>query len=374
MPSRDVPEALSGTIVTVHPTARSRDERIDFWRGLCIVGMASWHLLTHQSFPQTLAFSVIQPFNFVAEGFVLLAGTAVGLQFVNGTLSAGRLLRRAGEMLLVNYGLIGFVVVLSSIEVHSGLPVQARPPGSIWDVLVLHYQPYLADVLTVFVFLFATAPVFTMVYERWAASGLVLLSAGLFATAHLFPLNSQGAFVYNSWQIFFVAGFLLGVHYRALVERKVSAGLLVSVLLLFVGIAAFRFVAGQDGAATDGWGALYVFSRKPLTIARVTYIGLQLLVIGLFTLRWWPWLARTLAVRSIASLGRFSLHVFVASVILDYLLKLVLDLHAIVFPANLLLWAGELAVLFVLSRALMWRHEKLADVRLRSRLAAPHHT
>jgi len=40
--------------------------------------MVSWHLLTHPSFPRWLAFGVIQPFNFVAEGFVLLAGASVG--------------------------------------------------------------------------------------------------------------------------------------------------------------------------------------------------------------------------------------------------------------------------------------------------------
>src|SRR5256885_14174401 len=95
-------------------TPVGRDRRIDFWRGLCLFGMVSWTLLTHPSFPRWLAFGVIQPFNFVAEGFVLLAGTAVGLNVARKRSVPSRHLQRAGAILGVHYGLVGFVLALAA--------------------------------------------------------------------------------------------------------------------------------------------------------------------------------------------------------------------------------------------------------------------
>src|SRR5438876_10439027 len=105
-------------------TSGQRDLRIDYWRGLCLFGMASWHLLTHPSFPRWLAFAVIQPFNFVAEGFVLLAGAAVGLKIVRNRSIASAQFRRAGQVLAVHYALVAFVVLLAVVETKVGVTTQ----------------------------------------------------------------------------------------------------------------------------------------------------------------------------------------------------------------------------------------------------------
>jgi len=336
-----------------------RDERIDFWRGLCLFGMVSWHLLTHPSFPRWLAFGVIQPFNFVAEGFVLLAGASVGLKIAQHRSAPSLLFRRAGAMLAVHYALVLFVVLLSVGERTLGLPNQLPAmPGSFWAVVTLRYQPYLADVLSVFVFLFAAAPIFQFVYQRLGAIGLVTLSGLLFISASVFPLNGGGAFVFNSWQVFFVAGMLFGANYVSQMAswKRVSTGSVVALILLFAAACVVRAaIAGPDGAQLPGWRAYMMFDRKPLTVARVVYIGLEMMVIAVVTVKWWDAICRWFIVARIATLGRHSLEVFVCSVVLDYLLKAACTAVGIAFPANLLVWLGELVLLFVLADVLSGR-------------------
>ena len=144
----------------------TRDEKLDFWRGLCIVGMVSWHLLSHPSFPRALSFAVIQSFNFVAEGFVLLAGASIGWQFRRRPEEISRPgphLARAARFLLLHYAIAAALITLICSTTWYE-PVRQRPLLE-WarDILLLEYQPYLGDVLNVFIFLFALAPVMLFV-------------------------------------------------------------------------------------------------------------------------------------------------------------------------------------------------------------------
>ena len=341
----------------------SRDHRIDFWRGVCLVGMVSWHLLTHPSYPRWLAFAIIQPFNFVAEGFVLLAGVAVGVQIARGKIGAGRLLRRAGSLLVVNYGLVLFIVLLAMAERRLGVPMQTVLPDSVADVLTLRYQPYLADVLTLFVFLFVAAPLCQAVRSTLGDLALVVLSVGLFFTASAFPLNEHGAFIFNSWQIFFVAGLMLGIRYVPTIGRwrQPTVAQIAVTLVAFATLAAVRFLlAGPDAARVEGWQTFVVFSRKPLTIARVVYVSLEMLLIAQVTLRCWPAIKDSSPVRWITLLGRHSLVVFVASVVLDYVLKAGFNVWRPGVPVNLMLWAVDLWMLYALGALLQRRSSAAA--------------
>ena len=355
-------------------TLRTRDRRIDFWRGLCLVGMASWHLLTHPSFPRWLAFSVIQPFNFVAEGFVLLAGAAVGLKIASGRFSSARMVRRAGELLVLHYALVLFVVTLAAAEIKFGGTAQRTPlPPDTWAVLSLRYQPYLADILTVFVFLFAAAPLFQLAYSRFGPRAVGLISAVLFATASALPINAHGAFVFNSWQVFFVAGMLFGASADRGMRylQNASPKAICMWVVAFVTACVVRFaLGGRDGTQLSGWQAVLAFNRNPLTIARVIYIGLEMMVIALLTARWWIRIGDSRPVAAVATLGRYSLTVFVSSVVLDYLLKALCSELPIAFPANLVVWALELTVLFAVAGALTVRDERRSAFRVgRSELA-----
>ncbi len=340
-------------------TMSSRDQRIDFWRGLCLLGMVSWHLLTHPSFPRPLAFAVIQPFNFVAEGFVLLAGAAIGLKIARKRFVSSALLRRAGSLLALHYALVAFVLVLAVIERKLGLAVQLSAfPRNVGDVITLSYQPYLADVLSVFVFLFLAAPLFYFVYSSLGAIGLVVASAVIFATASLFPINTGGAFDFNSWQVVFVAGILFGANYESILAswKTHSARLLTIFVVVFAAAFLVRaFIAGPDGAHLPGWRGYLAFSRKPLSIARMVYIAAEMAMIALLTVRWWDSICNSFIVARIVALGRSSLEVFACSVVLDYLLKAVCTDLKLMFPVNLIAWGIEVMVLVALADALNGR-------------------
>src|SRR5688572_14374440 len=338
-----------------------RDTRVDFWRGLCLVGMVSWHLLTHPSYPRWLAFAVIQPFNFVAEGFVMLAGVTVGLQSARRRIGFAPLLRRAATILLVNYALMLFIIAVGVVERRFAVPTPVHLPDSWFQVLTLHYQPYLADVLTLFVFLFAASPLFEYVRRGFGDLALAALSAALFFTASVFPLNEHGAFIFNSWQIFFVAGIIAGARYAAGAQpwHLPTAAQIAVAAAAFTGIAAMRWlVSGPDIQRVEGWQTLVVFSRKPLTIARVAYVSLEMLLIALVTLRWWSAIRDLAVVQWITLLGQQSLAVFVASVMLDYLLKALCDVWALRTPANLVLLAVEFLILFGVASVMRRRPER----------------
>ena len=328
--------------------------------------MVSWHLLTHPSFPRALAFAVIQPFNFVAEGFVLLAGAAIGLKIARKRFVPSALFRRAGSLLALHYALVVFVVLLAIAERKFGLPVQVPGvPRSGWDVITFTYQPYLADVLSVFVFLFVAAPLFYFVYSSAGTIGLVVTSAVIFATASWFPINTGGAFDFNSWQVMLVGGMLFGVNYEAVIaswKARSTQLLAISVLVFAVAFLVRVFIAGPDGTHLPGWRGYLAFSRKPLTIARMVYIGAEMMVIALLTVRWWETFARSFIVARIVVLGRSSLEVFACSVVLDYLLKAACTDLKLSFPVNLAAWAIELMLLFALADMLNGRASR-ASVR-----------
>jgi hypothetical protein len=291
----------------------------------------------------------------VAEGFVLLAGLAVGLKIRENRSRPSMLFRRAGAMLAVHYALVLFVLVFSAGERVMGWTVQASAtPRNIWEVATLSYQPYLADVLSVFVFLFAAAPLFQLVYQRFGAIGLGATSAVIFFTASTFPLNTGGAFDFNSWQVVFLGGMLFGANYESLIARlkNTSNRAIMIWALLLVGAGLVRALIGPDGAPLPGWRGYLMFSRKPLTVARIVYIGLEMMVIALLTVKWWDAISKSFIVRQIAALGRYSLPVFVSSVVLDYLLKAACTELRLSFPTNLVVWLVELTLLFMLADVL----------------------
>jgi hypothetical protein len=315
--------------------------------------MVSWHLLTHPSYPRVLAFAVIQPFNFVAEGFVLLAGVALGLKIARSRWTTPALLRRAGSILASHYVLVLFVVALAAAEQRVGLQPQVPAlPTDAWAILSLQYQPYLADVLSVFVLLFLASPLFGLIYTRFGGPALLGVSVGIFATARMFPINANGAFDFNTWQLVFAAGMLLGAHLDAVLARwtVASAATIAAWILVFVAAAAVRlFIAGPDGVELPGWRGYLTFSRKPLSIARLVYIGSEMMVIALITAKCWAYVSDWRVISRIAMLGRYSLQVFFSSVVLDYLFKAACTYLGISFPANLLVWMIELAALFALA-------------------------
>lgn len=353
--------------MTEPPPRPRRDERIDFWRGLCIVGMVIWHLLTHPAFPHWLSFGVIQGFNFVAEGFVLLAGTAVGLvvaRMPGEPLRVGHYLRRAGVILLVHWLLAAVLLFVFAAKNGHGRTPDPTCSAALAPILLLRYQPYLGDVLSVFVFLFAATPLLLAVRRQFGPTVLLALSLALYAAANLLPLwlpdawvrllepNDRGAFDFGSWQLVFVCGILLGGRHETVFDawRRSFWQWTLPAAAAFLAIGAYRAAAELNVAAVAALPEVCRFDRHPLTPPRAVYIGLQMLLIALLTIRFWDHLSARRIVRLLVTFGQNSLTVFACSVPLDYALKATIGRLHLHFPTVLLLLAVDLGLLYLVAR------------------------
>jgi len=340
-----------------------RDERIDFWRGLCLVGMVSWHILDNPSIPTWLSFGIIQSFNFVAEGFILLAGAAVGIvaaRAPGGRPPAARFLHRAVQLLLVHY----IMAVVLLVGFHAPNAWTSTPDGPFWKVawsiLALEYQPPLGDILSVFVFLFAATPVFLAIQRRFGSRVLFAASLALYVASNLAPqlvsakwlaaveLNHFGAFDFNTWQLVFVCGILFGQHREPIMARaggRFWTWLAIS-LLAFAAVSGYRLQVETHEGWSDRLPEVLLFSRHPLSPARLVYTAMQMLLIGLITVRFWNRFADTWPARTVVLFGQHSLTVFVASVFLDYLLKAAIGGLGDQLPIGLAAWAIEVTALY----------------------------
>jgi hypothetical protein len=336
--------------ITVEPSApAARDYRIDFWRGTCLVGMIAWHLLSHGSYPKWFSFPIIQLFNFVAEGFVLLAGAVIGLRWSrDAAIKVAPHVRRALEILLLHYGM---VVALYLMGVTGGVTERVpswRETG--WGVLTLAIQPYLADVLTLFFFLFLSTPLWQWIYKVAGTGGLLLTSGLLYGiTVHdpaLVPINTAGAFDFGSWQLYYVLGLTFGIHYPVILKSIDAERVrwMIGLCLLLAIALAWRVLLQLDGSYARSLPNILGDSRKPLTLFRTIYILAQLLLLVVVTLQFWTRIADHVLARWIIYLGRNSLVVFVTSVFFDYLFKGLLSTYSVRFPYNLPLLLLELAI------------------------------
>ena len=165
-------------------------------------------------------------------------------------------------------------------------------------------------------------------------------------------LNHRGAFDVNSWQLVYVLGILFGGHYATIVSRArqhYRRSFWIA-LAAFALLAGFRFNVERGGSWAGRLPDWLRFERHPLSPARGAYIALQILLIGLVTIRHWDGLRDSAAVRIVVSFGRNSLGVFIGSIFLDYLLKAAMDAGGWGPSLNLALWFAELGVLYALAR------------------------
>jgi len=328
------------------------------------VGMISWHLLSDPSFPRWFSFGIIQAFNFVAEGFVLLAGAAVGIAWARSHEIRGRrYLRRALELLAVHYVLAGILWFGFSAPDALGDPPRMSGAAAFAAILSLDYQPYLGDILSLFVFLFAATPLLLAFERRFGRSSLMAVSLAIYFAANSLPvlpepyrraleLNGQGAFDFGSWQLVFVLGILIGAQRERLVSaaRRHFRSLLIAALVGFGLMFVYRLGAEKGGPWSHGLPAAFLFERHPLTPPRLLYILLEMLLIALVTIRVWDRIALWRPVQFVETFGRNSLTVYACSVPLDYALKAALHRLAWDFPVNLAAWAFAMALLYLVAR------------------------
>lgn len=378
--------ALGLNAPVVPPRAGSRIEALDFVRGLCLLVIAFDHT---SSFARKLGYDgrewftpTMLGYSSAAELFLFVSGALIGILHTRpGVTFAQRFVRlshRAGHLYL--YNALAFVALLAicSIMLPSSLEALGladhvqRPDDSALSFLLLANSPPLLDILSLYVAYLLVSIVFVPLAQRAAplAFGLTLglyLLCQLPAARAALGLHGEGYGLNPfAWQLCFMGGLLcgrLGVLDR--LERWMRRPAAAVAVLGALALATVAFVADRKLGLSDAWW----WDKHQLGLLRIPHAALVLAA--------YFWLSAALRDRRMprpapalhevfASMGRHSLEVFTAGILLTYAAALLvgrLDLGTAGYFLTLLCLA---AVLWGFSRYLAWRRRVS-----RSRTAQP---
>jgi hypothetical protein len=323
-----------------------------------------------------------------AEGFVFLSAFLTGAIFGRLANESGfptvikRLCARALRLYGYHLVLLGIAfTVVATVAIHTGRPsleglldfYLAHPYHAAGSALLLVYCPPLLDILPMYIIFLLATPVALYLGNRWSwkvvliPSGIiwVLAQFGLRTAiyAHMvrsvgvkIPLNEMGAFDLLAWQLLWAIGLWIGAGspggvFKVLTSKmSVIAALLVAaaVFLLRHPLLGVQFDGALWGGLIDKWhlGALRLVDFSSLAI--------------LFAVSR-SWLARWLTISPLVSLGKASLEVFCAHLLLCFAaLSFVGDgkgvpvwIQSALIAASLIGLYG-VARLFVRSRSARW--------------------
>ena len=362
---------------------------LDWLRGLMLVLMTMTHL------PTWFSSHAGQPFGFVsaAEGFVFLSAYLVGSVYGHKARTAGldamrrALLGRTLKVYAAHAALLLFLLlVLVPIAVSrdadaiTGLASYAleRPRLALASGLVLAYNPPLLDILPMYVLFLLASPALLAYGMRrgfgllFAISALLWLYAQYDGGAHVYravatlvgwpvPYGATGAFAFMAWQLLWLVGLRIGV-----MQSDPDAGQNQSrvrddfplrgnssptpwprfAFPLVIGIAAVFFVWRHIVGQTFGSDAFLnaLFDKWRLGPLRL----LNFAVLALIVVRLRPTIVAWAEDSPLATLGRASLIVFSAHLLICLALLTILGgeprPHLSIFEAALLL--GTLVVLY----------------------------
>ena len=314
-PRPAVPPSVAPNFVKV------RDGRLDFWRGLCLLDMVLVHSIMLGNLPcAPWAWMWGAEYTrFAAGGFVFIAGLSVGAIYLPRLLKPGgrwttykRVWQRAGYVLLVHYA--------STLvwPLYWALRVDAPPPSvgpMLRDVLLLRYGH---DLLPFYVVMLGLTPLMLAWMGRpgrmgWRGWTLAALSVRIFAFGTEYPdairLPLQETFTLTLWQLFFVAGLLVGANlkrYDALppVAKRAFTTFFCGGTLLLSVLAYGKFFGLTLPVRPE-------FTKWPMTgweAARYLFISCAIFTASDLA---WRWVGRWRLTTFTERLGRKSLAVFV---------------------------------------------------------------
>lgn len=299
----------------------SRDRRLDFWRGLCLIDMVLVHLVyeSHVQFGDFLGLKLIGAYTrFAAGGFIFISGLSIGVIFLprarepqhrKGVYRA--LWRRSIYILAVQYVSAMGLLLLETVR-NSGVGA-VNPWTMIRDVFLLRDG---GDLLPFYVFMIALSP-FLLEAVRRPRGWIVVLIGSLFlfawGTQHpwmLAPASHQN-FPPVLWQALFVMGLIFGVawpYYNALARRC-------KILAAVVSWIVFALLFDSEYSSDFGLPHLHLwmsFSKVPLSNGEALRYLSMIFGIATTTDLLWRYLSQTAFAAFIETLGRKSLPVYVA--------------------------------------------------------------
>ena len=241
---------------------RGRDAAIDCLRGACIVSMTLYHLADG-----SIASRAVHAGRWVdgATGFVLLSGLVLGM--VQRRLAPGAglraIARRARLVWLAHVTLIVLALLVAPWRPHAGwgkpLPTADQAGGwplALGRAATLGLNPYMLDILSLYVVLFGFAVVALALLRRGHPGVVVAGSAAVWVIGRgtgwgTLPgaLGGEPGFNPLTWQALFVTALVVGWHWRSrdLASLPGRRAVVVTAATVSIGILAVAQVAVLSG-------------------------------------------------------------------------------------------------------------------------------
>jgi hypothetical protein len=322
------------------PGKSRRNVAIDVLRGYCIVMMITSHIAT-----TSYVNNGVHILRFVsgAEGFVFLAGLVLGMVYRRKLDAAPAveaykaIWKRAGMIWAVHCGLVLAALAANNLVFHYADIPDTRSLGAlrtVWLTATLQLQPgHLLNILPLYVFLLAAAPLAFEMLRRGKTPWLLAASIGTFIYMQYEPgagrwahaISGGEAFPPLAWQGLFIPGIVIGYHHaliRSVVLARYRRALLwtlalacaATIVLVSVQTPAFQFYNHE------AWD-LFLWERHPLRVGRVLYFLLSVSAFYLLAQAWLHrWKLPKLPLEVLAMLGRNSLYAFLVHLVFAFYL------------------------------------------------------
>jgi hypothetical protein len=353
-----------------------RDARIDIIRGLALLVIFINHMpgnVLARYTPHNFGFSD------AADAFVLLAGVSAALAY-------GSVIDRHGlafgirrialrlrtlyvahvAVFLIVCGVVAAAVTRTQnplyIEAINIQPFFSDPPTALLHALTLQYQPNYLDILPLYIALLALFPLIHL-GVRLSPALTLILSAGLWQGAVFLELNlpntGSAGWFFNpfAWQFLFTMGVVIGrsrqlgvvaPHLRPL--DVAAAGYLVfAVIVKTASGNPFGIAAMNDWIDTVqlGMDKTNLGWERVLHVAALAWLVIRFVPVGSAMLS-------SSAARLLAGLGRHSLEVFCAGIVLAIIGQVILAETAFALGVQLLVCAIGVMILTGLGVFLSW--------------------
>jgi len=237
---------------TVLSSARPRDLRLDFFRGLVLLIIFIAHV-----FQNWLADYMPSRFGLsdAAEIFIFVSGYAAAFAYGKSFQQAGfwigtaRVLQRCVQLYGAHLGLFFSLAVLCVVSNRSfpGVDYLARlefyfffehPQDALLGLFTLHYVPHLLDILPMYIVALALLPGFILL-ARLQVWLMMSASFALYLAVPLFGLELPAEMIYErpwffnpfAWQFLFYTGFALSMGW---VKAPPKSGWLMLICALFL--------------------------------------------------------------------------------------------------------------------------------------------
>lgn len=366
---------------------RSRDLRLDVFRGLCMLIIFIAHMPQNPWLawiPARFGFSSATELFVFGSGFasaIAFGRTFSTAGFLNGTLKiANRIWQLYWTHLALFAVLAGLTVLVAPEGSHAMRALShvfAAPAQALAGLVTLTYVPMLLDILPLYIVVLALVPAM-MAARRLHPVAPFALSAALYAASVLFGLampghaGDGGPWFFNpfAWQVLFFAGFAIGLGWWTppALDRRGLVSIAAVIVVLSV---PFNF-----WGITDAYPVLVDVQMAVLPLNTWTnlhpvriihFLALAYLVLSLLERA--RWLLDTWAARVLTLVGTQSLPAFLACTVLAWIGGIALDIlgdtPGPVAAINIAGLAGIIAAAWVarLFKSEPWARQKTLEAR-----------